>query len=208
MDFRDVRTPDGHSPDEVVSALQKEIRRGNELEAVYWAQELEGVGWSAWLWRRLEEISHEDIGLADPQCAMFVRSCREQYEHYWKTKKIRLNLALINAVVMLARAPKSRLADDLYVLVWMDPNLKFEVPDYALDKHTKRGKQLGRGLEHFLTEGALIRPVHKWANEIDQEKADWYANDLMDKWRGNPKHFAGRAWLRGDASSLAQDSLF
>lgn len=34
-------TPNGYYLDEVISALQKEIRRGKEYEAVYWAVELE-----------------------------------------------------------------------------------------------------------------------------------------------------------------------
>ena len=34
-------TPGGYDLFEVLSALQKEIRRGNEYNAVYWAAELE-----------------------------------------------------------------------------------------------------------------------------------------------------------------------
>lgn len=33
------------------------------------------------------------------------------------------------------------------------------VPDYALDKHTQRGKSMGRGLEHFIKEGSLLVDV-------------------------------------------------
>lgn len=32
----------------------------------------------------------------------------------------------------------------------------FEVPDYAVDKHTARGKRMGRGLAHFLNEGSKL----------------------------------------------------
>jgi hypothetical protein len=33
---------------------------------------------------------------------------------------------------------------------------KFEVPDYALDKHTPRGRNMKRGVEHFWQEGAKV----------------------------------------------------
>ncbi|MCK4515937.1 MAG: hypothetical protein KAU31_11805, partial [Spirochaetaceae bacterium] len=32
------------------------------------------------------------------------------------------------------------------------------IPDYALDMHTAEGKKLGRGLQHFLEEGAQVAP--------------------------------------------------
>jgi hypothetical protein len=31
-----------------------------------------------------------------------------------------------------------------------------DVPDYAVDKHTRRGRQLGRGYKHFFQEGAHL----------------------------------------------------
>ena len=31
-----------------------------------------------------------------------------------------------------------------------------QIPDVAYDMHTKRGQEMGRGLEHFLKEGALV----------------------------------------------------
>ena len=35
-------------------------------------------------------------------------------------------------------------------------NLKLEIPDYALDMHTVRGKMMGRGIKHFLDEGIKL----------------------------------------------------
>jgi hypothetical protein len=31
-----------------------------------------------------------------------------------------------------------------------------EIPDYALDMHTMKGKAMGRGLDHFRKEGAKL----------------------------------------------------
>ncbi|WP_156438902.1 hypothetical protein [Bradyrhizobium valentinum] len=33
-----------------------------------------------------------------------------------------------------------------------------EIPDYALDQHTMKGKAMGRGLDHFRKEGAKLIP--------------------------------------------------
>ena len=33
-----------------------------------------------------------------------------------------------------------------------------EIPDYALDMHTMKGKAMGRGLDHFRKEGAKLVP--------------------------------------------------
>jgi hypothetical protein len=40
--------------------------------------------------------------------------------------------------------------------VWEGPRVPLEVPDWALDQHTGRGRRIGRGLDHFFQEGARI----------------------------------------------------
>ena len=64
-------------------------------------------------------------------------------------------LFLVNAVLHLARAPKSRIVDNLLNVVY-NTEEKLEIPDYALDMHTHRGRKMGRGLEHFFAEGAKL----------------------------------------------------
>ena len=68
----------GYRYDETISALQKTIRRGDEVSAMYWAIELEGEFHNE-LWSRLEVISHEDIGITSMDVIMFVRTCKTQY---------------------------------------------------------------------------------------------------------------------------------
>ena len=41
----------------------------------------------------------------------------------------------------------------------LPPRAQRDVPDYALNKHTLRGKQLKRGHDHFWTEGAKIENI-------------------------------------------------
>jgi len=157
------RTVSGHKLDEAVSALQKEIRRGKEVEAVYWAQELEFKYWK-YLWTRLLVICHEDIGIASPSTTMYVEVCRQHYKEmrdsgHWE------NLPLINAVVAMCRSKKTRLSISLHLKVYEDADLKLEPPDYALDMHTERGRKMGRGIDHFHEEGVQLYPK---ADNVDQ----------------------------------------
>lgn len=50
------------------------------------------------------------------------------------------------------------------------------VPDYALDKHTMRGKQMSRGVKHFVEEGAILRNEDREWKPI----ADYYLQLLFD----------------------------
>ncbi len=142
--------------DEVASALQKCIRRGLLQQALFWAQELESK-YPTFLWKRLEMIAHEDIGVANPMAIMFVATCREQFWHFRETHKKAFSLPVINAVTLLCQSPKTRMADHLYSLIYLSP-LRFDIPDFALDKHTKRGRDMGRDIDHFYQEGAQIEP--------------------------------------------------
>ena len=51
----------------MTSTVAESIRRGLEEEALFWATELDLAGYGAYLWKRLQIIASEDIGLADPQ---------------------------------------------------------------------------------------------------------------------------------------------
>ena len=66
-------------------------------------------------------------------------------------------LAAANAILALCRAKKTRLADH-FQAVCRGRNAKdnLEIPDYALDKHTRRGKEMNRGFEHFRQEGSKL----------------------------------------------------
>jgi replication-associated recombination protein RarA len=147
-------TPKGYDLLEVFSALQKEIRRCKEYEAIYWARELESFNPKA-LWNRLRVIASEDIGLADPPASLIVDVLEKQYYDAVARKNDSSRLFVVHAVLFLARSPKSRIVDNLLAVVYNDEE-RLEIPDYALDMHTYRGKKMGRGLEHFFEEGAKL----------------------------------------------------
>jgi replication-associated recombination protein RarA len=159
----DQRTrPGGYRCDEVSSALQKAIRRGEEELALFFASELDLAGYGGYVWKRLRIIASEDVGLADPQAVLLVRTLYENWLDQREADRDRWSpasrLFLVNAVLALARAKKSRLVDHALVVVYQGERPQPEIPDYALDMHTKAGRAMGRGAEHFYEEGAVLEP--------------------------------------------------
>src|SRR5687767_8532900 len=59
----------GYYADECRSALNKEIRRGNERAACWWGYQFIRHGWTRYLWSTLRIIASEDVGVADPTAA-------------------------------------------------------------------------------------------------------------------------------------------
>jgi hypothetical protein len=66
-----------------------------------------------------------------------------------------------NAIRMMCRSPKSRAGCHFAAAIGLRSLLEDfapEIPDYALDMHTMKGKAMGRGLDHFRKEGAKLVP--------------------------------------------------
>jgi replication-associated recombination protein RarA len=144
---------------ELLSALQKEIRRGNEYEAMFWAVKLESLN-AEELWNRLRVIASEDIGPANPLMPILIETLRKQYFDAREKEDDSYRLFLSNAIISLARSGTSRIADDLLNVVYGEiqhEDRRLAIPDYALDMHTLRGKMMGRGFEHFFSEGAKLK---------------------------------------------------
>jgi hypothetical protein len=76
---------------------------------------------------------------------------------------------LVHAVVLLARARKSRMLDHALVVMYGGDRPSRPVPDYAVDRHTARGARMGRDMQHFLDEGAQL--------ENEAELDDPYAEE-------------------------------
>ena len=89
----------------LISALHKSIRGSDPDGALYWfARMLEGGEDPRFLARRLVRMAVEDIGLADPQAQGI---CIDSWQTYERLGSPEGELALANAVVYLALAPKS-----------------------------------------------------------------------------------------------------
>lgn len=178
------RTINGLDAFEVMSALQKHCRRGEEWDALHCLAELVHTSKSfhTMACNRLEVIAHEDIGLAAPQVVMFVAHCVDHSKRCYAEgsggkPRQGWRLSLANAVLALCRAPKSGEADHAIGAV-MQPAEWYgkapQIPDCALDMHTHRGKKMGRGLSHFISEGSLRLP-HPKPNDF--EPVCWYERE-------------------------------
>jgi replication-associated recombination protein RarA len=158
--FSDQPTPAGHLCGEATSALQKAIRRGEERDALYWATELELAGYGNYVWKRLRIIASEDVGIADPSATVLVRALYDNWKEDSKAKDerpgARGRLFLVHAVIALARAPKSRIVDHALMVMYRGERAPIEVPDHALDRHTRRGRRMRRGWKHFFEIGTQL----------------------------------------------------
>jgi putative ATPase len=89
----------------LISALHKSVRGSDPDAALYWlARMLRGGEDPRYLARRITRMAVEDIGLADPQAQ---RLCLDAWVTYERLGSPEGELALAEAVVYLALAPKS-----------------------------------------------------------------------------------------------------
>jgi len=159
MTFAMQTTVDGYNCAEVSSAMQKCIRRGLEPDALFWATELDRSGFAEYTWKRLRIIASEDVGLAEPHVVSTVRALYENWCDQRKkddTRHAPERLFLVHAVMVLCRSAKARDVDHALVVMYEGPRPKREIPDFALDKHTHRGRVKRRGWEHWWHDGCLL----------------------------------------------------
>lgn len=179
MTFAEMPTPGGYTCGEVASAFQKCIRRGLEEDALFWATELDLAGYGEYVWKRLRIIVSEDIGLAEPGLAADLRALYDNWLDQRKKKDERHGperLFLVHAVLRCARAQKSRMVDHALIVMYEGRREHREIPDFALDRHTSRGRRRQRGWKHFWEEGAhltnpspIADPFQPQAREIRQD---------------------------------------
>lgn len=171
-----VTTVRGYSLFDVASALQKTIRRCEPGLAVYFACELFASGFWRYVWKRLLVISVEDCaGLITQEVKALYDSFLAVNHNSPKKDRPEGRLFLAKAAILLALSYKSRDADHAIVFGYdrsritdeevdkylseIGPDEKVEIPDYALDCHTVRGKAMGRTIEEFIvTEQRALKP--------------------------------------------------
>ena len=100
------KSQEGHY--NLISALHKSLRGSDADAGLYWlARMLAGGEDPRYIARRLARFAYEDIGLADPQAAVQALAAWECYERLGSPEG---ELALAQAVIYLATAPKSNAA--------------------------------------------------------------------------------------------------
>lgn len=159
--WQKITTRNGYEADEVISALQKCIRRAKEEEACMFAYELyiSSPELEEKMWRRLLTISVEDIGMGNPMAAVIVNNLFQMRKNFDYADGDR-PMYFIHAIRYLAQCEKDRSSDLLKnICIKSFAMGKFpEIPDVALDKHTRRGQEMGRDSFHFLHEGSKVIP--------------------------------------------------
>jgi replication-associated recombination protein RarA len=178
--------PHGFNDDEVKSAMQKEIRRGNEGDAMYWALEiaLESKPSFGWLRNRLKIIAYEDIGLANPDLVLQISKAVEDMDYMYQNIESRDWMVVLSYIILLmCRSMKSRITDHFRVQMeyyWetqTPEKLEMKIPDYAIDMHTTKGNKMGRfknsykGVEHFIELGEHLENENPEIDDIYKEEA-------------------------------------
>jgi replication-associated recombination protein RarA len=157
--WQSVSTRHGLKADEVISALQKEIRRGRTENAALLAYEMITTSpeLEEKLWQRLSVISVEDVGQGDFMAPVLISSLDAMRRRLPEGGD--RGLFAVHAVRFLCSAEKDRSSDEMYA--WLRLAVESgaavaEIPEYAIDMHTRRGRELGRGEAHFYETAAIV----------------------------------------------------
>jgi putative ATPase len=129
----------------LISALHKSVRGSDPDAAIYWlARMLTGGEDPRYLARRITRMAIEDIGLADPQAQ---RVCLDAWETYERLGSPEGELALAQAIVYLALAPKSNAAYNAYksAMVAARKTGSEPPPKHILNAPTSLMKEQGYG---------------------------------------------------------------
>ena len=174
-------TENGFAADEVISALQKSLRRGwldNALllawEMFITSPELEDI-----LWSRLCVISVEDVGFGNRDAPVLIETLFGMHKRYPRPQHDRFLFAA-HAVRVIATSPKERTSDDM--ANWAKHQVGNgerlpEIPDFALDMHTRRGQEMGRTYRFFMEEASKVAPE---SPERDTSYRNWIMKALNE----------------------------
>ncbi|MGB6454842.1 MAG: hypothetical protein WBH47_10175 [Streptosporangiaceae bacterium] len=151
-------SPRGIPVDQLVSVLQKEIRRSNVDNAVLAAHEMLTTSpeVAEHLWHRLKLIAVEDIGMGEPLAPILLNSLHENYRAASGGEQ---TMMAVHAVRFLATAKKDRTSSEHTELVHKveSGEVVVSVPDYALCVHTRAGQEMARDLLQWWANGAVVK---------------------------------------------------
>lgn len=129
----------------LISAMHKSVRNSDSTAAVYWlTRMLESGEDRRFLARRLIRMAVEDIGLADTNA---LRVCLDADETFHRLGSPEGELALVQAAVYLARAPKDNSAYVAYTQARTDVQKEGAgpVPLHLRNASTNLMKEAGYG---------------------------------------------------------------
>src|SRR5690606_1484712 len=127
----------------------------------------------------LEVIAHEDIDvMTQPWIIPFVQTACQQARDWYDPKKLgKSRMPIGNAIRLMCRAAKSREGDHFQAAIGLASELEGyvpEIPDWAYDQHTAKGRAMGRGVDFFRDESTKLVP---------QPKPDRYEKQAYRLWK-------------------------
>ncbi|WP_306004832.1 replication-associated recombination protein A [Aquicoccus porphyridii] len=185
----------------LISALHKSVRGSDPDAALYWlARMLEGGEDPRYLARRITRMAIEDIGLADPNAQTH---CLHAWEVYERLGSPEGELALAQALVYLALAPKSNAGYTAYKAARAQAKKTGSEPPpkHILNAPTSLMKDHGYGkgysYDHDAEDGfsgqnyfpdgmkrpVLYQPVERGFERELKKRLDWFAKQRLQ--RGN-----------------------
>ncbi|MBU2980269.1 replication-associated recombination protein A [Lentibacter algarum] len=183
----------------LISALHKSVRGSDPDAALYWfARMLEGGEDPRFLARRITRMAVEDIGLADPQAQA---QCLQSWETYERLGSPEGELALAQAVVYLALAPKSNATYVAYKAARreakrfgsaMPPKHILNAPTglmadqgygegYAYDHDAEGGFSGQNYFPEEMKRPVLYQPVERGFERELKKRVDWFAKQRAQK---------------------------
>ena len=128
-----------------MSALHKSVRGSDPDATLYWLSRMLEAGCDPrYMARRITRMASEDIGNADPRA---LRLCLDAWETYERLGSPEGELALAQAAVYLACAPKSNAVYAGFNAAWADAKSRgsLDVPMHIRNAPTGLMKDLGYG---------------------------------------------------------------
>ncbi|MEM7519958.1 MAG: replication-associated recombination protein A [Pseudomonadota bacterium] len=186
----------------LISALHKSVRGSDPDAALYWfARMLEGGEDPRFLARRMTRMAVEDIGLADPQAQAV---CLQSWETYERLGSPEGELALAQALIYLALAPKSNAAYVAYKAARRSAKGSGSAPPpkHILNAPTQMMKDQGYGAgydyDHDAEDGfsgqsyfpedlprpAFYAPVERGFERDLKKRLDYFAKLRAERARG------------------------
>lgn len=168
---------DGEEHYNLISAFHKSLRGGDPDAALYWlGRMLEGGEDPLYIARRMVRFASEDVGNADPQALQIAVAATEAFRFIGVPEG---NLALAQAAIYLATAPKSNAMYLAYQTMVRDMREKeaLPVPLHLRNAPTDLMKKLGYGKGY--------KYPHDYPDQFVEE--DYFPENLKGRVYYNPR---------------------
>ena len=167
----------------LISALHKSVRNSDPDASLYWlGRMLEAGEDPLYIARRVVRMSVEDIGLADPNALSLCMSARDAVDFIGMPEG---NLALAQAVVYLALAPKSNALYTAYGSVQHDveETAQEAVPLHLRNAPTSLMKQLGysSGYQYAHTVEGKVADMQCLPDKLKNRRYYYPTNEGVEK---------------------------